>query len=349
MNTKTKVSSVVGGSICCVATLILIILLSMTWKRLEADEIGVAYDSLTMQLSLNSNGKAYTEGRHPIGPSSSFFIFKRTVQTLDYEADPIKCLSSEGLQMTLKITLQYEIDPDHVMDILTQYGEEESWRVYINSVTRDALKDVCGNYTADDYFHHRAEIEKNLFDTSNKYFNESKTYSRAVVLNLRNVQHPGGFVNANQEKQQIEQEKDRLVREREDLITKETTVLLTAQENAKIKQINANATARAAVEKALSLVPATLAKAEAYGPAIIQKANELAPAEARKWEKRGDALVNIWSQMEGVSLDEFLDTYVRYSILTQQGNKKILSLSTKDVDVNLISLLDPIHFPSGGK
>lgn len=341
MKIKEIVCYSTTATVCGVSLLLLCILLPMSLHKIEADEVGIARNGLTEKIYLNSEGKAFTEGRHVLTPASEFFLFKRTVQTLDFESDPIRCLSSEGLQMELKITLQYELDTDHVMEVLTKYGKEETWKVYINTLARDALMDVCSNYTADDYFHYRAEIEKSLFDSAILYFEEGDTHARAVVLNLRNVQHPTNFVNSNQDKQEIEQEKDRLIREREDLVTKETTILLKAREEAKIKLINANATAEATIETALATVPATMAKAEAYGPAIINRATELAPAENQKWQKRASVLLEIWSRMTDVSLNDFLDTYFRYNILTQQADKKVTSLSTKDVNVNLISLLEP--------
>lgn len=340
-----KLKEIIGYStlttFCCGGLLLLCILLPLSLHKIEADEVGIARNGLTEEIYLADNGNAFAEGRHVLTPASEFLIFKRTVQTLDFESDPIKCLSSEGLQMELKITLQYELDTDHVMDVLTHYGLEESWKDYLTSLARDSLMDVCGNYTADDYFHYRADIEKNLFDDVTFYFREAETHAKPVVLNLRNVQHPGQFVTTNQDKQEIEQEKDRLVREREDLTTKETTLLLKAKEEAKIKIINANATAEAAVEKAKATVQATLAKAEALGPAIIDRATKLAPAENARWTKRASVLLEIWSRMDGISLNDFLDTYFRYNILTQQDGKKVMSLSTKDVNVNLISLLEP--------
>ena len=325
---------------CCMAIILSVILIPMSLNTIEADEIGIAYDHLTEELSLNSEGKAYTEGRYVLTPASEFLTYKRTLQTLDYETDPIKCLSAEGLQMELRITLQYQIIQDDVMKILTNYGFETEWKEFLHSIAKDSLKDICSKYYAADYFNMRADIEKDLFNTTREYFQLSNAYAMVELVNLRNVKHPAFFVSANEDKQEIEQEKNRLLREREDLITKETTILLKTREETKIKLINANATSKAVIEKAQSLVSGILGQAEALGPAIIQKANDLAPAENNKWDARGQAFLNIWSQMgKDVSIDQFIDEYYRYRVLTSQGEKKIISLPLEQAQASLLNLL----------
>jgi len=310
-----KIALFICLGICCfVAFLLAVILIPVSLKDIEADEYAIRYNHLTNNLDEKN---VWTEGKHLLTPESEFFIFKRTLQNLDYiDSDSIKCLSQEGLQMTLSVTTQYQIIKDNVSDVLLDYGFEDKWREYLHSVTRDSLKDVCGKYTADDYFNKRADIEKEMETTLKQFYQDSKAYCTNELVQLRNVAHPTAYVKANQDKQSTEQEKDRLIRVREQELTKETTSLLKAQEDAKIKLIGANGKAQG----------------------ILEEANTLAPAENQKWEERGDALLNIWQQMSNTTIDQFVDQYLTYSIL--QGKDKVLSLSTKEAQAHLLSFLD---------
>lgn len=297
------------------SVLLLVILLPVSFKQVETNQYAIRWDPVYKTLSTD---KVYEEGNYLLTPESTFFVFNRTIQNLDFTGSPVYCLSKDGLQMTLSITTQYQINKEKVINILLEHGGNDNWKDYLQVLTYGILSSTCGNYTADDYFNRRAEIERDMSSQLKTIYEKSNTYCTSLLVQLRNVAHPGAFVQANVDKQTKKQEKDRVTAGRQQEVAQATTLLLKAKEDAKIMLI----------------------KAQAKAQSLIDQANTLAPAENKKWEERGDALLNIWSQMENVTIDEFIDGYLRYSIL--QGKGKIISISNQENDVNThqINLLD---------
>jgi regulator of protease activity HflC (stomatin/prohibitin superfamily) len=299
---------------CCIGLLLTAIFVPLSLHNVEADEIAVRVNTYKNYIEMDT---IYKEGRHSLGVNSDFIKYKRNLQTLSYTKKPLNCLSKDGMVMQLSINTQYQIVEENVTQILVEYGPEEEWTLFLDSITRDALKDVCAEFFSEQYFQLRAEIELRMRKKLQEFYQESNAYATNELVQLRNVGHPTEFVKANQDKQNIEQEKERLIAEREEFLTKEQTKQLSAIEDAKIKLIQAHGRAKS----------------------IIDKANTLAPAEHAKWTERSDALLNIKEGMHNITTEEFLNGYLKYSILTAQHGRKIVSFSVGEEKNSLLSLL----------
>ena len=123
-----------------------------------------------------------------------------------------------------------------------------------------------------------------------------KAYATSELVQLRNVKHPPPYEEANRQKQAVNQEKDRILSQREELLTLVNTELLTAKVNANIKLIQANATAES----------------------LILEAQALAPAEQKKWQDRTDAFVTIKNRLGNTTIENYIEQYIKYFVLTKQ-------------------------------
>jgi len=293
MSLTTKL---IVGSICaffCIGVLLIIILIPTSIADIAQTEIAIEYGRLDREITTD---RVFTEGRYYNSLLHTFFRFNRTLQTLDLSGEvQIECLSSEGLDMRLDITTQYQINPDNLVDIFREYGLEENYVPYLNSITRDGIKDVCSNFTGQDFFLRRGEIETAITDALVIVYQESNSYSTSQLVQLRNVMHPSTYDQANREIQQIEQELDRLARERVEFLTRATTELLAAEENAEILRI----------------------QSEAEAGAIIVEADQLALAETELWTRRAQGLQSIRNGLNDTSDQAILD-YLRYDAIIQQ-------------------------------
>ena len=289
-----KVWQNLGAGILVFGVLLAVILIPKSLKTLEHDEFGVRYNGLTERADRT---KVYKQGRYLLTPASKFFKYKRTLQTLDLSGvNEIECLTREGLNMKLDITTQYQIKEDNVFDIFDEYGEEANYVKYLNSITRDTIKDVCSNFTGEKYFFQRGVIELAIAKTLKGIYEIYKAYATSELVQLRNVMHPEPYEEANRQKQSVNQEKDRILSQRKELLTEANTELLLAKVNADIKLIQANAAANS----------------------IILEAQALAPAEQKKWQDRTDAFVTIKNRLGNTTIENYIEQYIKYFVLTKQ-------------------------------
>ena len=302
MTSTCKIVGITSGVVFGVAALLTIILVPASLRDVEFDELAVHYDDLTKIVDKN---KVLEEGRHVLLPQSKLFKFKRTLQTIDLSGEnEINCLTKEGLNMALDITTQYQIIKEKLFDIFEEYGEEEYWVTYVRSVTRDTIKDVCSEFTGEDFFFRRGDIEQQMSQQLVSAYSQSNAYATSELVQLRNVMHPSSYEKANQGKQETEQEKDRVLSEREQKLTDIQTELLKAEADAEIK----------------------LTRAQGQADAKISEANELAKAEIRKWQERASAYDSVKQQLgDNVTNLELINEYLKYVAITEQ-EKPIINI-----------------------
>jgi len=273
-------------------TLILSLVLS-SLNSINYDEYGIKYNTISRYIDYD---KIYEEGLHVEDPDTKMFKYIRTIQSLNMTEDAVlDCMTYEGLEMRLDITFKYQIQKNDLFDIFNDFAEEEYYTKFLKKFSRSVMKNVCPYFTGEDFFFKRGEIEIALGEELDKIFNEEDNdiYSNYKSVQLRNVEHPERYKNANEEKQRVIQEADRAIKEREEKLTKEETILLTTIEDAEIKLIQANATSNA----------------------IIAEAEHIASAKYIKWKERADAFVIIKNSLGYTSGEEFL-SYLKYIIIS---------------------------------
>jgi len=299
---KGKVVGIIAGTFCCIAVLLIVILIPVSLNTVDYDEVGVEYNTMTKNINYDS---ILEEGRHLLTPTSKVFKYTRTLQTIDFTGEnSLTCLTNEGLVMTLGIETQFQIQTEHLFSIFEEHGEQDNYISYLESITEDAILDVCANYSGEDFFFSRGIIDLALSTYLVEVYNESNAYATNELVQLTSVIHPDAYDEISRSREAVGQENDRLLREREESITFAETDLASARVQAEIEIINANATR----------------------DSIIAEAQALYNAEVNRWTANADALANIKAGIPGISNMEFIEEYIKYRVIKDNNNVPVIQI-----------------------
>lgn len=169
--------------------------------------------------------------------------------------------SSDAQTMDISMTLQYQIMPDKVIDIATQYGSLEVLQNRIQSIAIEKTKAVLSSYKAMDIIAQRAQISPAVEQAikeaiGNEYFVKVNT----VVLT--NIDFSDAFEAAVEDKMIAEQAKLKADYENEKKVA-----LAEAEAQAKLKEAEAEIEIAKAKAEALKIE----AEAEAEANRIISE------------------------------------------------------------------------------
>jgi regulator of protease activity HflC (stomatin/prohibitin superfamily) len=302
MAVNVGVKIAIGGAVVFVVLLVCI-LIPVSIKDVQQDEYAIEYHDLLKQVT---SEEIHEEGRFLRAPAVIMIPYKRTAQTLDFTDDhSVECLSKEGLNMDLDVSVQYQIIKENVRDVFSELGLEIDWQKYLRSVVAATVMDACAKYTGDQFYSNRDLIEVDIEEMIVDSFVRAKTYCTMSRLQVRNVNHPAAYAASNQKKQEVESEKARVESARVQLITDKETELLVAEANAGIALTRAKGTANA----------------------VLAEATILANAEVRKWSERGLAFSLVKSQLGDISNAEFIAQYLRYITLIE-AKSPLIALPT---------------------
>ena len=284
--------------------LILVIILGLSIKKVEFDQYAVVKNKYTIKIYPDVLG----EGRVFLYPGDVIYIFPRLLQTIEMTNDEkLFCRTSEGLEMTLDITFQYQLEKEKLLDTFLSWNDASGHSQFIRSLTRDTIKDVCGEFSGEDFFNRRGDIASRMLEDLQFIFSNttSNSNSKAILIQLRNVMHPPEYEQANQDTEEVSQERGRALSEREQQITDATTELRKAEANANIR----------------------LTEARGIADATVAEARERAQADFVKWQQRGKAFASVKTQLgSDLTNDEFIKTYLKYYAVRKHSNN-ILNIS----------------------
>ena len=114
--------------ICCACScsmVTLVIFMLMTLSSLEYNEIGLNYSSWFKSIE---KGKTYESGWYMIGLGHSFLTYSLTAKDIEFThfsgatMPPIKCRTSDGLTVSLEVSLQYRPQKAEIYKIYHKFG-----------------------------------------------------------------------------------------------------------------------------------------------------------------------------------------------------------------------------------
>lgn len=183
--------------------------------------------------------------------------------------------SSDAQTMEITMTLQYQIMPDRVIDIATQYGSLEILQSRIQSIAIEKTKAVLSSYKAMDIIAQRASISPAVEDAIKDAIGE-EYFVKVNTVVLSNIDFSDAFEQAVEDKMIAEQAKLKADYENEKKVA-----AAEADAAAKLKEAQAQIEiAQAAADAKLKEALAQKAIAEAEAEALLIKAQ--AEAEANK-------------------------------------------------------------------
>lgn len=280
---------VVSSPICCcicISTLLFVILLALSIKNVEQDQLAIQYNTVSKEIE----NDIATEGRQTTDPAVKFFIYPRNVQTL--RLDPVLCYSSDALFVEMVVIIQFQIEQDKLIDTFRIRGQYDGYLEYLESISREISKDVCSQYTGQNFFNRRQEISQDITTSLNNNYVSQNVGSLLISSQLASVVLPPEFQNTNELLQQE-------IQRGTELLSIRTEAIINAQAN-----LNA-ATATAQVRL-------TIAQGDA--DAILRVNEQELLQIAARWNNREQAFLDIIN-MAGADPNNLPDL-LRYDAIT---------------------------------
>ncbi len=188
------------------------LLLSM-FKVIEPGKVGVQI------LFGKVQDKVLESGLHIINPAVEITVFDVRLQTYTMSAvssegqkdgdDAIRVLSSDGLEVTIDLSVQYKVNPDKAPFIMQNIGEDYLEKV-VRPVARTAIRDNAVNYAAVDLY----SVKRQEFQEKINRFITANFAKRGLELQqilVRNITLPASVrasieskINAEQDAQKMQ-------------------------------------------------------------------------------------------------------------------------------------------------
>ena len=203
-----------GGIVNTVGIVIIALGLALSmFKQIEFGSVGVQ----TLFGKVQDN--VLESGLHIINPLVEVHPFNIQTQNYTMSAksgegqvegdDAIRVLSSDGLEVTIDLSVLYKVRTDKAPFILQNIGERYENNI-VRPVTRTAIRDNAVNYQAVDlYSTKRAEFQSRINQTITQSFGKNGLEVQSVLI--RNISLPASVkasieskINAEQEAQKMQ-------------------------------------------------------------------------------------------------------------------------------------------------
>lgn len=232
-NTKTSAIAVILG----VILIISFVVVPFSMHTVDTGKVAV----------VKNLGKIKT-----VRESGTYYDFWMTNKYVKYDTkvQEIKieemAYSRDAQQMTLEIKFQYQIMPDRVKDITSQYGKLSSLETRIQPIIIEKVKSMLSKHTAMNIIANRSQLSPDAEELVKASLGE-EYYINVVSVSLTNIDFSDQFESAVEEKMIAEQTKLKAEYENETKIAK-------AEADAKAKIVKAEAEAKAnkLLEKSLT-------------------------------------------------------------------------------------------------
>jgi len=296
---NNKVVQSISLGVCGLGVLLLVILLPVSVKNVGHDEYGIRYDGLTKKV----HRQVYEEGKTVCTPQTKMITYGRTIQKLGLD---MTSMSLDGIQMAVKVDIQYLIHKSQVFTIFEEFGEEEDLKSYLYMVADDSVRDSIGTFTAMNFYQSRAAIQSKIEEDMIESMKNAKARINVTTVVMTNYDFPPELSNAITNKRSAQNEITIALSEHEGQIMEAETEFLKAEINAE----------RLAIE-AEGEVQAILAEAEAKNSSIVEV-----------WANRNSTYSHIKETL-GLDSNEFVEQYLT-SVVLQAANDPVISLSVSE-------------------
>eukprot|EP00993_Chasmostoma_nieuportense_P002702 NODE_3475_length_961_cov_25.231415_g3325_i0.p1 GENE.NODE_3475_length_961_cov_25.231415_g3325_i0~~NODE_3475_length_961_cov_25.231415_g3325_i0.p1 ORF type:complete len:299 (+),score=75.36 NODE_3475_length_961_cov_25.231415_g3325_i0:1-897(+) len=235
---KSSILAVAGGVVICVGILLTCILLPLSFHKVNHDELGIQYGTLTKVIQPT----AKEEGLHFIGPAQVIIKYKRTLLTVDSTgANDLPCLSADGIEARMDVHVQYQLKKSELFDVLKEFGDQAHIEEYCKSIARNLLRDVCSEFTAENFYFQRDNVQVRMLEVLKEGFPLAKTHSVVHLVQLLTVQLPVQITTAIENTQLAIQDFEKAQNEHNMTIIAALTDYKTAEKDNEIVLIKAAA------------------------------------------------------------------------------------------------------------
>lgn len=203
-----------GGTISTIGAVIIVLgIILSSFKIIDPGKVGV------QTLFGKVQDKVLESGLHVINPLVEITTFDIQTQTYTMSAvsnegqkegdDAIRVLSSDGLEVTIDLSVLYKVNPDKAPYIMQNIGETYIDKI-VRPVSRTAIRDNAVNYTAVDlYSSKRQEFQDKINRTITASFSKRGLEMQQILV--RNITLPASVrasieskINAEQDAQKMQ-------------------------------------------------------------------------------------------------------------------------------------------------
>lgn len=244
---ELKVVPICCCSICCFLLIFTIIALPMSFKSLEQGKYALQLNWQTQKIG----DEVLTEpGMYMVGLGNMLVEFPSTFQTMYFVGDsrgiagsetdvkrgPIKARSMDGLEMSISISFQWQLEKRSLLPLYEILGggdlEDNLYRDEFVRFARAAVIESCADWSAESFFKNRTSITAMMEEKMRSAFND---VDRGLILKiqglqLREVDLPDAFdeeiIKTQENMQEVEvakaeRDEQRISMEREVMVTEE--------------------------------------------------------------------------------------------------------------------------------
>lgn len=193
-------SNSVGGTICLILAIICLlsfIVVPFSFHTVNSGELAVVKElgKITGTRDAGTN--------YDLWFTTTYQIYDTKVQNVEITT---AAYSSDAQTMDVAMTLQYQIMPDKVVDIATQYGTLEVLQGRIQSIVIEKTKAVLSSHKAMDIIANRAGISPEV-ETAIKEAVDADYFVSITAVVLTNIDFSDSFEKAVEDKMVAEQAK----------------------------------------------------------------------------------------------------------------------------------------------
>lgn len=237
-STRKIIGKIIFGLLLLGSLILMIVLLAQCInKKIEQSDVGFVFNTYTGKFS-----GPYGQGTINLSPQEELKTFTSIYQQKN-EAG-VTCLTQDKLQLSLDVSYQYAYNPEYIVSMLIKgFSSETNYMDLVNDAFWKNYTMVCANYTAENFYAFRSQIEKSIYNEFVFSLTDMDIGLDVKALQLTHVNFPREFSNIITAKQTATQEITTYTYARQGQLTNAQTELLKAQQQAQIILINAANTA----------------------------------------------------------------------------------------------------------
>lgn len=265
--------------------------------------------------------------------TEKYEIYDAKVQNLEIKS---MAYSKDAQTMDVAMTVQFQINPAHAINIAEQYGTMTTLANRIQSITIEKTKSVLSSYSAMDIIQTRSSISPKVEQTIREAVDE-EYYVNITAVVLTNIDFSDAFEKTVEDKMIAEQEKLKAQYEKE-------TAIVNAEKELEVAKL----AAEAKLEAAKADAEAQVAIAQAEAAAIQLKSIEVARAlgftidEVQVPDGEGGNTVEYKIDFSGKTAEEIavITDYLKYMEYLAKWDGKLPTVTT-DGSANIVVPTNP--------
>lgn len=292
----SKAACFIGVTI-AIGILLTVILVPLSLKRVDFDEVGIQYDTVSRYMATET----IREGLYNVGPSGSILKWKRTQRSI--VLGDVPALTKDAITVTMDLQVLFTIQPANLRKLIDDWYDQSGHENFVQSLCQATIRDVASTYVARSFFLQRQDIQIAIQDELRNRFSNLTVYADVESVQVSDITLPLSV---------------------RDSLLQTTTAQQDIQNAASERATNVQA---AEIQRRLALQEAdlTLINAQRDVAVINQAAEQARIAETSKLAQRTDAFGNI-SQTLGRGGDFFVQSYLRYLVMRQNGQNTVVGL-----------------------